>query len=485
VVAVPDGLAVFYQRGGVLTSGGLIAEAPADERTVAIADMNGDGRADLVAATGTDTFVLSRRPDGGYDKRYVGDGPLDTQIAVGDLNGDGLPDIAGMAGNYDVQLVLQRRDGSFAQSAIAADSIWDMTVGDATGDGQPDVVVVAGNSNMNSAVEVFPQRAGVGISASPMTHPTSQIPFALAAGDLNGDGTLDLAVLQAFNGRVGAFAQARDGGWGKESLAPIPYQASFTPGSIAMGDLTGDGQPDLAVASGGDAPQGLVVVPQGPPTGGSPELFPGPAPPTGPSAGPMPLPEPVVITSPPVDSSHPNGGKPTRVTSRRVPTNAGAYEHYVAPQSRCPGSSSTTAKPAVQERAFTCLLAYARRRAGIREPIHPNERLASTAALKVKAILHCQDFEHNACGILWPRLFRKSGYLRGQAGYRIGENIAYASDGAVSPRGVLRVWLESRAHRRNLLDPRWRDTGVSIARGRLEGEQVAIWALEFGARGPR
>jgi uncharacterized protein YkwD len=486
VVAVPDGLALFYQRGGVLTSGGLVAEAPADERTVAIADMNGDGRPDLVAATGTDTFVLTQRPDGGYDTRYVGDMPLYTQIAVGDLNGDGRPDIAGMAGNYDVQLSLQRPDGSFAERTIAADSIWDMSVGDVTGDGRPDVVVGAGNSDLNSAVEAFPQVAGTGISQSPVTHPTSQIPFALAAGDLNADHTLDLAVLQAFNGRVGAFAQGPDGSLGKESLAPIPYQASFTPGSIAMGDLTGDGQPDLAVASGGDAPQGLVVVPQGPPAGGSPELFPGPpAAHTGLSAGPLPFPEPIVVTSPPVDSSHPNGGKPTRITSRRGLTNAGPYERYVAPRSRCPGSSSSRAKPAVLARAFTCLLAYARHRARIGKPVHPNHRLAGTATLKVKAILHCQDFDHDACRIAWPRLFHKSGYLHGRTGYRIGESIAYASDWVLTPRGILRVWLESPAHRRSLFDPRWRETGVSIARGRLQGERVAVWALEFGARGRR
>jgi uncharacterized protein YkwD len=486
VVAVPAGLALFYQRDGVLQSGGLVAGAPADERTVAIADMNGDGLPDLVAATGTDTFVLTRRADGGYDDpRYVGDLPLDTRIAVGDLNGDGRPDIAGMAGNYDVQLLMQGGGGFFAQRTIPADSIWDMAVGDATGDGRPDVVVGTGNSDLNSAVEVFPQEAGAGISQTPATHPTSQIPFALAAGDLNADHTLDVAVLQAFNGRVGAFAQSPDGSLGKESLAPAPYQASFTPGSIAMGDLTGDGKPDLAVASGGDAPQGLVVVPQGPPVGGTPELFPSPsAPPTGPSAGPLPYPGPIVITSPPVDSSHPNGGKPTRFTSRGL-TNAGAYERFVAPRSRCRGSSSTTATPAVLERAFTCLLAYARHRAGMRPAVRTNRRLADTAALKVKAILHCQEFDHNACGTPWARLFRRTGYLRGHMSYRIGETIAYASDWAVTPRGILRVWLESPAHRRNLLDPRWRDVGVSIAHGRLQRMRVAVWALEFGARGRR
>ena len=72
------------------------------------------------------------------------------------------------------------------------------------------------------------------------------------------------------------------------------------------------------------------------------------------------------------------------------------------------------------------------------------------------------------------------GYARGC--YSVGENLAWVTVG-VTPRQVVKAWLASPAHRANLLDRRFRDTGVA---GRVvtlaEAGQVELWVQHFGDR---
>jgi uncharacterized protein YkwD len=114
-----------------------------------------------------------------------------------------------------------------------------------------------------------------------------------------------------------------------------------------------------------------------------------------------------------------------------------------------------------------------------------NRRLTRAATVKDKAILRCNDFAHDACGKPWWQVFSSSGYIRRGAGYAIAENLAAVSAYAATPRGILRLWLESPRHRENLLGHRWHDFGVAMVRGRLNGTRRSIWAVEFGARGRR
>jgi hypothetical protein len=73
-------------------------------------------------------------------------------------------------------------------------------------------------------------------------------PRAIAAGDLDGDGKPDLAVANRDNGNITVFRN--NSSPGIISLAPkIDYAADVTPCDIAIGDLDGDGKPDLAAAN--------------------------------------------------------------------------------------------------------------------------------------------------------------------------------------------------------------------------------------------
>ncbi len=58
--------------------------------------------------------------------------------------------------------------------------------------------------------------------------------------------------------------------------------------------------------------------------------------------------------------------------------------------------------------------------------------------------------------------------------YVIGENLAAGQETAA---GAMRVWMESPLHRAIILDPRWKEVGISV---RLGGEHGIYWVQEFG-----
>jgi uncharacterized protein YkwD len=75
---------------------------------------------------------------------------------------------------------------------------------------------------------------------------------------------------------------------------------------------------------------------------------------------------------------------------------------------------------------------------------------------------------------------RRAGYARGC--YSVGENLAWITPGATA-RQVLQMWLASPAHRANLLNPSFRDTGIARRRVTLPGAgRVEVWVEDFGAR---
>jgi len=80
----------------------------------------------------------------------------------------------------------------------------------------------------------------------------------------------------------------------------------------------------------------------------------------------------------------------------------------------------------------------------------------------------------------------RTGYLSRVASYRVAENIAAgAGPGHGSPSGIVRSWMHSPPHRRNILDSRLHDFGVGVARGDPfgSGARAATYTLDLGARG--
>jgi hypothetical protein len=210
-----------------------------------VADVNGDGRVDLLVACANANVVsvLLGNGAGGFGpKTDFATCALPEGLAVCDLNGDGRLDlVVSGASSTLVSVLLGQGDGTFAAHV-------DYTVGyspssvvaaDVSGDGIPDVIAPAGNLNNVSVL----LGKGDGTLLPKTAFATGALPVAVAVGDLNGDGRLDI-VTSNVNGNSVSVLLGTGGG---AFAAKADYTTTASPYGVAIGDLTGDGKPDLAV----------------------------------------------------------------------------------------------------------------------------------------------------------------------------------------------------------------------------------------------
>lgn len=211
---------------------------PAD---LASADLNGDGRPDLVASAGRGIAVLLGRGRGLFApaKRI----PLEHRpgaIALGDFNGDDTQDIVAASADGTVSVLLGDGKGFFvARGAFpAGTSPSDVAIGDLTGDGVPDAATANGDG-----VNILAGDAAGGL-LSPLHLPVGEGCRRLVAGDLDLDGALDLVVTRnAFEDYSGVGVLLGDGAGGFSALAT--YNTTLEPGDLALCDLNADDRPDL------------------------------------------------------------------------------------------------------------------------------------------------------------------------------------------------------------------------------------------------
>jgi hypothetical protein len=203
------------------------------------------GTADLQYATPTQSF-----PNAPGSPFSVGSQPQ--SVVVGDFNGDGIADLAVANSNSNtVSIFLGTGTGAFTQATGSPHTVgqnpFALAVGDFNGDGHVDLAV-ANEGDGTVSILLGDGSGHFTTTGTPVA--VGDNPFGLAVGDFNSDGFADLAVANESSNTVTILL-----GDGSGHFAPVPGSQQVAvgdnPNGVSVGDFNGDGHADLAVANEG------------------------------------------------------------------------------------------------------------------------------------------------------------------------------------------------------------------------------------------
>lgn len=213
-----------------------------------------------------DFYAVGMGGGGALVRQYALDGSLTREInafpgftggvhvATGDVNGDGVPDLiagAGPGGGPNVK-VFDGSTGGLIRSFFAYDPSFTggvfVAAGDFTGDGKAEIVTGAGLGG-GSHVKVFDGATGATLQSFLAYEPSARGGVSVAAGDVTGDGAVDIVTgagpgggphVKAFDGKTGAVVQSF-----------FAFEPTFTGGVlVAVGNVVGDGRMDIIAGPG-------------------------------------------------------------------------------------------------------------------------------------------------------------------------------------------------------------------------------------------
>jgi hypothetical protein len=223
--------------------------AGAGPRSVAMGDLDGDGRLDLAVANSgsSNVSVLYNRGRARYDSMIeLEAGQAPRAMVAGDLDGDGQLDLV-VADDASQKVCilkgrefrLDRETGCEVDGRSSA-----LALGDLNHDGLPDLVVANQDAGTVSVYLNEGDQRGQVFGPSASSYEVGMGLSAMVLEDFDGDHWMDLAVLNEQSGELVIRFNAGDGTFNSS----IRYSTGVRPSAIVAGDWSGDGQADLAVA---------------------------------------------------------------------------------------------------------------------------------------------------------------------------------------------------------------------------------------------
>jgi hypothetical protein len=236
---------------------------------VAVGDINGDNRPDAVIANlsdGTVSVLLNTTapqaivPSFAVQQPFsVGNSP--SSVAVGDINGDGRPDlVVANLGDGNISVLLNTTTAGSATAAFAPQQAFNIstspvavTLANLNNDTRPDVIVAnQAEGTVSVLLNTTTQGNATATFDAQVDVAAGNEPIALAAADFNGDQLLDIAAVNQSDNAVSVLLNTTAAAGPATFAAAVAFATGATPNAVAAGDVNGDNSADLVVANPSD-----------------------------------------------------------------------------------------------------------------------------------------------------------------------------------------------------------------------------------------
>lgn len=228
---------------------------------IAIGDVDGDGRNDVVLVTTTVAgdandfmvFVYLQKANGylASPVKYPYSQPGNTaNVKLADLNRDSILDVVvGHGGGLTLLLTDGANGLTSSEVAVEHDCV-DLAIADIDRDGNPDVVCQGWSKNAT----LFFGNGTTGFRSSSSMITGASGNNDLKMGDVTGDGLPDIVIVSQNATHFYVYPHNGSDGFGPERAYPVPDPIGLAPGALAIGDFDHDGRNDIAMSSQDDAP---------------------------------------------------------------------------------------------------------------------------------------------------------------------------------------------------------------------------------------